>query len=224
MSHRIYVVEDDPTISALLCENLRRWGFETRCCADFSDVTGELFSFDPHLVLMDISLPFFNGYYWCTEIRRRSNVPILFLSSRTDNMDIVMAVNVGADDYVTKPFSTDVLVAKINALLRRAYSYAADPPLCAKGVSLSAADGTLSFGDKKLGLTKNELRIMHTLLSERDAVVTREAIMKALWDSDCFVDDNTLTVNINRLRAKLAQAEFPDLIETKKGMGYVIHD
>ncbi len=224
--YKIFIVEDDQTIASLVRENLERWGFEARCAENFERVAEEFTLFAPDLVVMDVSLPFFNGYYWCSEIRKRSKAPVLFLSSHSESMDIVMAVNTGADDYLVKPFSADVLVAKINALLRRAYSYAGEaaPALEARGARLDAAAGVLSCEGGCAQLTKNELRILKTLLERKNSIVSRETIMKALWDSDCYVDDNTLTVNINRLRAKLDELGLADFISTKKGMGYAVYE
>lgn len=226
--YKIYIVEDDVTISTLLRENLEKWGFEAHCCEDFEGVSGEFDRLQPSLVLLDISLPSYNGYYWCAEIRKLSRAPIIFLSSHTENMDIVMAMNMGADDYVTKPFSMEVLVAKINALLRRTYDFSENAPapaaLAARGAVLHAEAGTLCVENNEIELTKNELRILKTLLEHKNSIVSRETIMTALWDSFSFVDDNTLTVNINRLRSKLDDAGLTDFITTKKGMGYAVYD
>lgn len=224
-TYTILIVEDDATIARLLQENLARWGFDARCVEDFSDVLGAFEAARPHLTLLDISLPYYNGYYWCDRIRRVSSAPILFLSSRSDNMDVVMAVNMGGDDYVAKPFSMEVLIAKINALLRRAYRYA-EPArtLSVGGATLNLDDGSLSVGAARVELTRNESRILFALLEKKNTVVSREEIMRRLWDDDSFVDDNTLTVNINRLRKKLDSAGLSSLIETKRGEGYIVHD
>lgn len=223
--YRILIVEDDRTIAQLLAEYLQRWGFDAEYAEDFSDVTGTFLTFQPHLVLLDISLPFYDGYYWCAEIRKRSKVPVLFLSSRTENMDIVMAMNMGGDDYIVKPFSMEVVVAKIHALLRRAYSYQGETTvLTAQGAVLELGAGVLNVGGAQIELTKNELKILRILMEHKNSVVTREEIMQNLWDSGSFVDDNTLTVNINRLRKKLSKAGLHDFIATKKGVGYWIHD
>lgn len=224
---KIFIVEDDSTISSLLKESLDKWGFETYCCRDFSTVLDEFLAIQPHLVLLDISLPYYNGFYWCAEIRKITKTPIIFVSSHTESMDIVMAVNMGADDYITKPFFTDVLIAKITAVLRRAYSYSEDTPspvLSAKGAELNLATGSLSFNGAEIELTKNELRILNTLMESKNRIISREVIMKALWDSESFIDDNTLTVNINRLRTKLKDNGLEDFISTKKGLGYSIND
>ena len=223
--YRILIVEDDATIASLLCECLARWGYEARAADDFQHVIDTFRDFAPQLVLLDISLPFYDGFHWCREIRMQSNVPVLFLSSRRDNMDIVMAMNMGGDDYVQKPFSTEVLLAKISALLRRTYSYApAPPPLEIRGAQLDARAGVLRWHGKTLELTRNEARILTTLLERKNAIVSREELMRALWDDDSFVDDNTLTVNIARLRRKLDDLGLHDVIATRKGLGYCIHD
>lgn len=223
--YRIYIVEDDEAISLLVKEALERWGFECRRAQNFGDIIGEFGEFAPHLILMDISLPYYNGYYWCAEIRKRSNTPIIFLSSRSEDTDIVMAVNMGSDDYITKPFSTEVLLAKINAMLRRTYSYNEEiTSLEAKGAILDVGRCALLYKELTLELTKNELRILMTLMGKKNSAVSREEIMKALWEDESFIDDNTLTVNINRLRTKLTRAGLTDFITTKKGMGYMIND
>lgn len=223
--YRILIVEDDETIASLVQKNLEQWGFEAKCAVDFEHIDAEFAAYAPHLVLLDVSLPCFNGFYWCAELRKRTKAPILFLSSHSENMDVVMAVNMGGDDYITKPFSVDVLVAKVNALLRRSYSYTDEvSALECRGALLDLGAGNLLFKEQTLALTKNELRILRSLFERKNTVVSREEIMKALWNSDCFVDDNTLTVNVNRLRAKLAGAGLDDLIVTKKGEGYMVHD
>jgi len=223
--YKIMIIEDDPTIASLLSDNLGRWGFAAVRAEDFNKIIEEFISCKPHLILLDISLPFFNGYYWCSEIRKISSVPIMFLSSRTDNMDVVMAMNMGGDDYITKPFSLDILIAKIQAILRRTYMLAGDTQVLeAKGVILNISTAELVFGDSRIELTKNEFKILQLLMEQKNHVISRDQIMKRLWDSDSFIDDNTLTVNINRLRKKLEEAGIDDLISTKKGVGYMIHD
>lgn len=223
--YKILLVEDDATISSLLCECLSRWGYEARAADDFQHIMDAFHDFAPHLVLLDISLPFYDGFHWCREIRLESSVPVLFLSSRGDNMDIVMAMSMGGDDYVQKPFSTEVLLAKISALLRRAYSYApAPPPLEARGARLDSRGAALHWQDRTLELTRNDVRILTTLLTHKNAIVSREELMRALWDDDSFVDDNTLTVNIARLRKKLEELGLRNFIATHKGLGYSIHD
>lgn len=222
MVYRILVVEDDGVISSEIKQNLARWGFEAYAVKDFSDVLLEFERFMPHLVLMDISLPFFNGFYWCSKIREVSKAPVIFLSSRTDNMDIVMAMNTGGDDYITKPVSTEVLIAKLQAMLRRAYDYETDNRLVFCGAVLDTGRLCLTQDGVYTELTKNEARILQILLSDKGDVVSREQLMLGLWESDAFIDDNTLTVNVNRLRKTLVDAGFPDCIITHKGKGYAI--
>lgn len=220
--YRVLIVEDDAVIAAEVANSLTAWGLEAQPAADLSDVMASFTAYQPHLVLMDVSLPFRNGYYWCAQIRKISAVPIVFLSSRTDNMDIVMAVNMGADDYLQKPVSMEVLTAKVQAMLRRAYDYEPAARLTIRGAVLDAAALLLRAGEEKYELTRNEARILQTLLSHKGSVVSREELMMALWDSDAFVDDNTLTVNINRLRQTLLAAGLSDCIVTHKSKGYAI--
>lgn len=224
--YKTLIVEDDPVIAKLLEDGLKKWGFEASQVTDFMKVVETFTQYQPHLVLLDISLPFYNGYYWCNEIRKISKVPIVFLSSHTENMDIIMAMNMGADDYITKPFSMDIVTAKLQAVLRRAYAYYSDiTTLSAGKVFLNLNDTTVTFEDKKMELTKNEFKIMQVLMENKNQVVSRDDLMKKLWDSDSFIDDNTLTVNVNRLRKKLEEEfSLSDFINTKKGLGYIIHD
>lgn len=222
--HRILIVEDDAVIAGEIKQSLNRWGFEAISADDFSDVLKIFNETSPQLVLMDISLPFYNGYYWCGQIRLKSKVPIIFLSSRSDNMDIVMAVNMGGDDYITKPVSMEVLVAKIQAVLRRAYDYEPVSLLSLRGAQLDMGGLCLIGKNGKTELTRNEAKILQTLISKKGTVVSREELMLSLWDSDEFVDDNTLTVNVNRLRKTLEDAGLHDCIITHKGKGYAIHE
>lgn len=219
---RILIVEDDAVIAAEIKRHLESWGMEAACVEDFSDVLGVFERFEPRLVLMDISLPYYNGYYWCERIRAVSKTPIIFLSSRQESMDIVMAVNTGGDDYLTKPVSMEVLTAKVQAMLRRSYEYEAAPLLAIGALRFDPAALCLYSGDTRFSLTRNEARILQTLLGARGAAVSREKLMLALWDSDEFVDDNTLTVNVNRLRRTLASAGEDNRIETHKGLGYAL--
>ena len=221
--YRILVVEDDPGIAQAVCAHLRQWELEARCVQNFRAVMDEFTAFDPQLVLLDISLPFFNGYHWCTQIRSVSRVPVMFLSSAAENMNIVMAMNMGADDFIAKPFDLNVLLAKIQAILRRTYDFAAPAPtLEHRGAVLNTADASLMYQGQRIELTKNDYRILQTLLERKGSVVSRETLMEKLWETDSFVDENTLTVNIARLRRKLEAAGLPDYITTKKGLGYLI--
>ena len=205
--YRIYLVEDDVIIARSIKKHLENWEYEVQCTKDFSAVTKEFAEFAPQLVLMDIGLPFYNGYYWCSEIRKISKVPIIFLSSAADNMNIVMAVNMGADDFIAKPFDLSVLTVKVQAMLRRTYDFTeTGEVLPYHGVMLQVAEAVLTYQDKKVELTRNELRILKTLMENKEKVVSRDTLMTKLWESDCFVDENTLSVNVNRLRRKLADA------------------
>ena len=221
--YRIFIVEDDEVIASLIKNGLEAWGFEAKAATDFRRITAEFDEYKPQLMLMDISLPFFNGYHWCSEIRKVSNVPIIFISSSADNMNIVMAVNMGGDDFVAKPFDTDVLMAKIQALLRRTYDFAGDAPLItAGGAVLDTGSATLRCNEKRIELTKNEYRILEVLMQNKGKVISRDALMTKLWETDSFVDDNTLTVNVTRLRHKLCEIGLNDFITTKKGLGYTV--
>ena len=221
--YRILVVEDDDVISRAVCDSLKNWGYDARAVCDFGNVTAEFSEFEPHLVLLDISLPFFNGYHWCTEIRRISSVPVIFISSTADNINIVMAVNMGGDDFIAKPFDMNVLLAKVQAMLRRTYDFTTAPNLIeAGGLTLNTDDASLYNGDCKIELTKNEYRILQVLMENKGKVISRDTLMTRLWETDSFIDDNTLTVNMTRLRRKLNDNNLPDFIKTKKGMGYMV--
>ena len=221
--YRIFLVEDDETIARLIKKHLEKWEYEVSTVQDFGNVLGEFAVCDPQLVLLDIRLPFYNGHYWCTQIRQVSKVPIIFLSSVSDNMNIVMAMNMGADDFIPKPFDLEVLTAKVQALLRRSYDFAGSSSMLEhKGMLLNLSDATLLYQEQKVELTKNELKILQTLIENKMQVVTRETLMTRLWESDTYVDENTLSVNVNRLRKKLTSIGLEDSILTKKGIGYQI--
>ncbi len=223
--YKILIVEDDVVIAAILEDGLARWGYATCRVGDFGRVTEEFRRTQPHLVIMDIKLPFYNGYHWCREIRKESRVPILFVSSALESMNIVMAVNMGGDDYVTKPFDLEVLEAKIQALLRRAYDFGEERLLLEYGgVSLSTEEMTVSCRGQKKELSKNEFRILEALLRKRGGVLGREELMNRLWQSDVYIDDNTLTVNVTRLRSSLKEMGLEDFIQTKRGVGYYVQD
>lgn len=221
--YRVLIVEDDPVIAQTLCTYMQRWGLDARGVEDFSNVLREFAAFDPQLVLLDITLPFFDGYHWCAEIRKVSTAPILFISSANDNMNILMALSAGADDFIAKPFDLAVLMAKVQALLRRAYDFAGQSALLTHGdVLLNTADGTVAFRSQKAELTRNENRILTVLMESKGKIVSRDTLMARLWESDAFVDENTLSVNVTRLRRKLEALGVPELIKTRKGMGYII--
>jgi two-component system response regulator protein BraR/BceR len=221
--YRIYIVEDDKGIAEGIETCLGNWDMQAKTVSDFRNVLSEFADFQPHLVLMDISLPFMDGYYWCREIRKTSSVPVIFISSASDNMNIIMAMNMGADDFITKPFDTSVLTAKVQALLRRAYDFGnAALALEHAGAVLNTGDYSLSCHGEKIELSKNEYRILLTLMQNKGKIVSREKLMEALWETDCFVDENTLTVNVSRLRKKLDAAGLEGFITTKFGVGYII--
>ena len=202
---------------------IMQWGYETAVVTDFQAVTEAFLKEHPHMVLLDITLPYYNGYYWCTEIRKISKVPIIFISSNTANMDIVMAINMGGDDFITKPFDLTVTLAKIQGMMRRAYSFTGQTNVIEhRGVVLNVGEASLLVKDKKVDLTKNEFQILQILMQNAGNVVSRDAIMKKLWDDEAFIDDNTLTVNVTRLRKKLEEAGEKEYIKTKKGIGYYI--
>ena len=223
--YRIYIVEDDAVIASAVEGHLRSCGWDARCAGDFWNILAEFAAFDPQLVLMDISLPSYNGYHWCGQIRQVSRVPVIFISSAADNLNIVMAVNMGGDDFIAKPFDLDVLTAKIQAMLRRTYDFAGQSRLLEhRGAVLNVDDGTLNAGNGRIDLTRNEHRILQVLLENKGRIVSRDTLMLRLWESDSYVDDNTLTVNMTRLRKKLEENGLTDFITTKKGSGYLIAD
>ena len=223
MTYKILLVEDDAVIRRAIAAHIRSWGYEAVEVEDFEQVMGIFTREEPHLVLLDISLPFFNGFHWCMQIRQVSKVPIIFISSAVDNMNIVMAMNMGGDDFITKPFDLNVLTAKVQALLRRTYDFAGTSQLLEhRGAILNLSDGTLMWNNERIELTKNEFRIMKTLMEQKERVVSRDELMENLWATDSFIDDNTLTVNVNRLRKRLEQVGLKDFIVTKKGLGYKV--
>lgn len=221
--YRILVVEDDSIIAENIAAHLLKWDYEVKLTENFKDIVSTVQEFEPQLILLDITLPFMNGYHWCSEIRKFSSVPIIFISSTSDNMNIVMAMNMGGDDFIAKPFDLNVLTAKVSALLRRAYSFNGDSDIMVyNDAVLNLKEITISYNSSKAELTKNELKIMQLLFENAGKAVSRDDIMMKLWDSDCFVDDNTLTVNITRLRKKLEEMGLSDFIKTKKGIGYMV--
>ena len=221
--YKILIVEDDETIAGGLKTRLEKWNYQTECMTDFKDVMGKFLEFEPQLVLLDIVLPFFNGFHWCQEIRKISKVPIIFLSSVNDNMNIVMAMNMGGDEFIEKPFDLNVVTAKVQAVLRRTYEFRGTADVMEwNGAILNLADATVLYQDQKLELSKNEFKILQILLENTGKIVSRESIMTRLWDSNEFIDDNTLTVNVARLRKKMEQIGLGGKIITKKGIGYMV--
>ena len=221
--YKILLVEDDAGIAKEIADYAAGWGLEVHIVKNFEKVMEEFAAVQPHLVLLDISLPYFDGYYWCSQIRKVSKIPVIFLSSAADNMNILMAMNMGADDFIAKPFDRNVLIAKLLAMLRRSYDFAASVSIIEhKGAMLNTADNTLTYQGNNIDLTKNEYKILLALMENRGKVVSRESLMERLWESDSFVDENTLTVNVNRLRKKLDNAGLKDFITTKFGVGYIV--
>ncbi|EOI05098.1 DNA-binding response regulator [Enterococcus moraviensis ATCC BAA-383] len=221
---KIMIIEDETTIRELISEELQKWQFDTFGTTDFNNVLEDFQQEDPQLVLLDINLPVFDGYYWCQKIREISKIPIIFISSRNTNMDMIMAMNMGADDFVTKPFQIDVLIAKINALLRRSYNYSevGSEIMSHNGITLNVDNGSMEIHGEVIDLSKNEYRLLYILIKKHGKILTREKLLRALWEDERFVDDNTLTVNINRLRKKIEQAGLEGYIETKVGQGYIV--
>ena len=226
--HKIMLIEDDLTLRQQIYENLLQWEYQVAVTENFKDVLTGLIEASPDLILLDINLPYYDGFYWCGKIREVSKIPIIFMSSRDSNMDILMALNKGGDDYVTKPFSMPVLIGKIQAILRRAYQYDVGSNLTEtnllshNGLVLMPEESTALYGEEKIDLTKNELKILAVLMQKARKIISRNELMTLLWNDDLYVNDNTLTVNINRLRSKLEEAGLPDFIITKKGQGYFI--
>ena len=221
--YKIFIVEDDSAIANAVKKHLDGWGFLVKIAEDFPEIAAEYARFSPHLTLLDIGLPFHNGFYWCEQIRKTSKAPVVFLSSASDNMNIVLAMNMGGDDFIAKPFDLSVLMAKINAILRRCYDFSAPNEIIEyNGAALNIAEASLVVAGEKIELTKNEFRILLTLMQNRGKIVSREELMRKLWETDCYVDDNTLTVNVSRLRKKIENHGLENFISTKAGMGYIL--
>lgn len=223
--YRLLIIEDDKGIAEAIKTQAEMWGIQAHTLTNFRSVMSEFAKVDPHIVLLDISLPFFNGYHWCSEIRKVSKVPIIFISSASDNMNMIMAMNMGADDFIAKPFDQSLLIAKLQAMLRRTYDFSASVPVLEhRGALLHTGEQSLIYGDEKISLSKNEYRILLVLMENKGRVVSREKLMEQLWETDCFVDENTLSVNVNRLRKRLESAGLDEFIKTKFGVGYLIED
>lgn len=221
--YKIMIVEDDLTIARTLKAHLVKWDYDVTYVTDFKDIIGQFKEYYPHIVLLDVMLPFFNGFYWCGEIRKISRVPVMFISSADDNMNVVMAMNMGGDDFIAKPFDLNVLTAKLRAMLRRAYSLQGQiNAIEHNGVVLNLNDTTLTFENHRIELTKNDYKILRLLMENKGKVVSRDEIMLTLWECDQFIDDNTLTVNMTRLRKKLSETGLNGFVKTKKGLGYMV--
>ena len=223
--YRLLIIEDDKGIAQAIKTQAEMWGMQVYMTSNFRNVMAQFVEVEPHIVLLDIVLPFFNGYHWCSEIRKVSKVPIIFISSASDNMNMIMAMNMGADDFIAKPFDQSLLMAKLQAMLRRTYDFSSSVPVLEhRGALLHTGDQSLTYGDEKISLSKNEYRILLVLMENKGRVVSREKLMEQLWETDCFVDENTLSVNVNRLRKRLESAGLSDFIRTKFGVGYLIED
>ena len=221
--YRILIIEDDLSMAAAMKKQIESWGNQVRLVEDFQNVLSAFVEYDPHMVLVDIMLPFFNGYHWCSEIRKISGVPVIFISSASDNMNIVMAMNMGGDDFIPKPMDLNVMMAKIQAVLRRTYDMVGKVPVLEhRGAILNLNDTTLTYQGENVELTKNEFRILQTLMENKGKIVSRDTLMTRLWQTDSYVEENTLTVNITRLRKKLDNIGLEEFITTKVGSGYLI--
>lgn len=221
--YRLLIIEDDKGIAEAIKIQAQMWELEVKCVENFRNVMSEFAEFNPHIILLDIGLPFFNGYHWCNEIRKVSKVPIIFISSASDNMNIIMAMNMGADDFIAKPFDQSVLIAKLQAILRRTYDFSSSALVLEhRGAFLNTGDNTLTYNNEKISLSKNEFKILTILMNNKGKVVSREKLMEHLWETDSFVDENTLSVNVNRLRKRLESAGLENFITTKFGVGYLI--
>ncbi len=223
--YRLLIIEDDKGIAEAIKTQAEMWDLQVRYVENFRSIMIEFAEYDPHIILLDISLPFFNGYHWCSEIRKVSKVPIIFISSASDNMNMIMAMNMGADDFIAKPFDQSVLMAKLQAMLRRTYDFSTSVPVLEhRGALLNTGDNTLTYRGEKISLSKNEFRILLILMENKGKVVSREKLMEQLWETDSFVDENTLSVNVNRLRKRLDATGLEDFITTKFGVGYLIEN
>lgn len=223
-SYKVFVVEDDKMLEAEIIVLLEKWGFEAFGVETFENISEQVLNKSPHVVLMDINIPSFDGFYWCKEIRKLSKVPIIYISSRNNSMDVIMGMNNGGDDYIEKPFNNQVLIAKLQAIVRRSYEYGVQDMkvIGCRGLTLNLEDTVMSYNETTMELTKNEFKILKILIENKGKIVSRQSLMKSLWDEEVYVNENTLTVNVNRVRTKLHEIGLSDFIITKKGMGYSI--
>jgi DNA-binding response OmpR family regulator len=220
--YKITIVEDDDNIRGELKSFLEKFGYECILVEDFENVLKDIFASDAHLVLLDINLPVYDGFHICREIRKKSNIPVIFITSRTTDVDELMGIHMGADDFVSKPFNTQILLARIESLIKRTYEINKSSFLEYKGIKLDSSQGTVWYKEKAMELTKNENRILKLMMENKSRIISRDEIMDYLWQSNEFIDDNTLTVNINRLRNKLKSIGVVDIIQTKRGQGYIL--
>ena len=222
MNNKIFIIEDEEKIRIELSEFLNRYGYETSYSNDFENIVEIALKSNSHIILLDINLPYYDGYYICREIRKKSNIPIIVVTSRNSEIDELMSMNLGADDFVTKPYNTQILLARISSLLRRTYQNIDLEVFEFNGLKYNMSTSEMEFNNNKIELTKNESRILYTLIKNKEKIVSRNELMKSLWQNDEFVDDNTLTVNINRLRKKLEEVGAVDYLQTKRGQGYIL--
>lgn len=222
MNNKIFIIEDEEKIRLELSTFLNRYGYETSYSTDFENIVDISLKEEPDIILLDINLPYYDGYYICREIRRKSNVPIIVVTSRNSEVDELMSMNLGADDFITKPYNTQILLARIASIIRRTYQNLDSEVFEFKGLKYNMSTSEMTFDNKKCELTKNESKILFTLMKNKGRIVSRNDLMKALWQDDEFVDDNTLTVNINRLRKKLEEIGAVDYIQTRRGQGYIL--
>ena len=222
MNNKIFIIEDEEKIRLELSTFLNRYGYETSYSTDFENIVDISLKEEPDIILLDINLPYYDGYYICREIRKASNVPIIVVTSRNSEIDELMSMNLGADDFITKPYNTQILLARIASIIRRTYQNLDSEVFEFKGLKYNMSTSEMTFDNKKCELTKNESKILFTLMKNKERIVSRNDLMKALWQDDEFVDDNTLTVNINRLRKKLEEIGAVDYIQTKRGQGYIL--
>ena len=221
-SKKIFIIEDEEKIREELKAFLVRYGYEVEASRNFENIVEETLKVKADLILLDINLPYFDGYYICREIRKISNIPIIVVTSRDTEMDELMSINLGADDFITKPYNTQILLARINSILKRTYDKENTDVIIYKGLELDLPRNTVTFESKEIELTKNEFRILNCLMKNKGKIVSRGDLMDYLWDLDLFIDDNTLTVNINRLRKKLEEIKCEGYIETRRGRGYIM--
>lgn len=219
---KIFIIEDEEKIRNELCTFLNKYGYETSYSLDFENILEEFMKDKYHLVLLDINLPYYDGYYICREIRKRSSIPIIVVTSRDSEVDELMSMNLGADDFITKPYNTQILLARISSIIRRAYNNSDSEVLEYRGLIHNLSTSEAEFDNKRIELSKNESRILYVLIKNKEKIISRNEIIESLWQSDEFVDDNTLTVNINRLRKKLEEIGAIDYLKTKRGQGYIL--
>ena len=222
MKEKIFIIEDEEKIRRELGTFLSRYGYDVITSDNFENIVEETLKAEPNVVLLDINLPYYDGYYICREIRKTSNVPIIVVTSRDSDMDELMSMNLGADDFITKPYNTQILLARIASIIRRTYGNSDMEIFSHKGLKYNLSTSEIEFEDKKQELTKNESKIIYVLIKNKGKIVSRDELMKCLWQSDEFVDDNTLTVNINRLRKKIDEIGAFDYLQTKRGQGYIL--